>query len=103
MATRLATPGVYIEEKNAFPNSVAAVPTAVPAFIGYTEKTVKNGQSLINRPVRITSLTEFNDTFGGKFTLSLILKKPMGVNLMCKLVGRIFRLYLVQGPRFMLL
>ena len=32
----MKTPGVYIVEKNAFPNSVVAVPTAVPAFIGHT-------------------------------------------------------------------
>lgn len=31
------TPGVYTEEKDAFPNSVVEVPTAVPAFVGYTE------------------------------------------------------------------
>ncbi len=30
------TPGVYIVEKNAFPNSVVEVATAVPAFIGAT-------------------------------------------------------------------
>ena len=33
------TPGVYIVEKNAFPNSVVEVTTAVPAFIGYTANT----------------------------------------------------------------
>jgi len=32
----IQTPGVYIQELNTFPNSVAGVPTAVPAFIGYT-------------------------------------------------------------------
>jgi uncharacterized protein len=65
MAQNLATPGVYIEERNAFPNSVAAIPTAVPAFIGFTEKVVKDGQSLINKPVRISSLTEYHSNFGG--------------------------------------
>ena len=33
----MKTPGVYIVEKNAFPNSVVQVATAVPAFVGYTE------------------------------------------------------------------
>ena len=33
-----STPGVYIEEISVFPPSVAAVATAIPAFIGYTEK-----------------------------------------------------------------
>ena len=32
----MKTPGVYIVEKNAFPNSVVEVATAVPAFVGYT-------------------------------------------------------------------
>ena len=32
----MKTPGVYIVEKNAFPNSVVEAPTAIPAFIGYT-------------------------------------------------------------------
>jgi phage tail sheath protein FI len=30
------TPGVYINEISAFPNSVVPVATAVPAFVGYT-------------------------------------------------------------------
>lgn len=70
MAKNVATPGVYIEEKNAFPNSVAAVPTAVPAFVGYTAKTTRNGHSLVNTPVRISSLTEYHNIFGGGFQTS---------------------------------
>ncbi|MCC5946174.1 MAG: phage tail sheath family protein [Bernardetiaceae bacterium] len=74
MALRLATPGVYIEEKSAFPNSVVGLPTAVPAFIGYTEKAVKgNGKSAINQAVRITSLGEYHTYFGmgikGKYNI----------------------------------
>jgi len=68
MSQTLATPGVYIEERNAFPNSVAAIPTAVPAFIGYTEKVVRDGESLINKPVRISSFAEFVSIFGTGFT-----------------------------------
>ncbi len=67
MAQKLATPGVYIEEKNAFPNSIVGIPTAIPAFIGYTEKTVHNGQSLLNRAKRISSLTEYHIFFGEGF------------------------------------
>ena len=70
MAKNVATPGVYIEEKNAFPNSVAAVPTAVPAFVGYTANTTRNGASLVNTPVRISSLTEYYNIFGGGFQTS---------------------------------
>ena len=70
MAKNVATPGVYIEEKNAFPNSVAAVPTAVPAFIGYTAKTTRNGATLVNTPVRISSMNEYHTIFGGGFETS---------------------------------
>ena len=74
MATRLATPGVYVEEKSAFGNSVVSVPTAVPAFVGYTEKAIRGTQQLINIPTRITSLSEYHTLFGGpsetKFEIS---------------------------------
>jgi phage tail sheath protein FI len=75
MAIKLATPGVYIEEKNAFPNSVVAGSTAVPAFIGYTAKTNRKGQSLLNKAIRITSLTEFVDTFGGAPATKFVLEE----------------------------
>lgn len=59
------TPGVYIVEKSAFPNSVVEVATAVPAFIGYTEKASNKGKSLLNKAWRISSMSEFNSFFGG--------------------------------------
>ena len=65
MAQVLATPGVYIEEKSAFPSSVVAVATAVPAFVGYTEKASRGNKSIINVPTRITSLGEYLQFFGG--------------------------------------
>ncbi len=37
------TPGVYIEEIPGLPPSVAQVETAIPVFIGYTEKAQLNG------------------------------------------------------------
>src|ERR1700748_2092548 len=67
MTTKLMTPGVYIEEKNAFPSSAVAVETAVPAFIGYTEKAEWNGKSLLEKPTRITSLPEYVERFGSGF------------------------------------
>jgi uncharacterized protein len=60
----MKTPGVYIIEKNAFPNSIVEVATAVPAFIGYTQKADNNGHTLTNKPWRITSLAEFHQYFG---------------------------------------
>ena len=61
---RFKIPGVYVEEISAFPRSIAQVKTAVPAFIGYTEKAKDNGTSLINRPTKITSILEFEQLFG---------------------------------------
>ncbi len=60
----MKTPGVYILEKNAFPNSVVEVATAVPAFIGYTEKAIKDKKSLTKKPIRISSMAEFHNYFG---------------------------------------
>ncbi len=63
MAT-MKTPGVYIVEKSAFPNSVVEVATAVPAFIGYTAKADNSGKSLANTPWRITSMADFHKYYG---------------------------------------
>jgi hypothetical protein len=64
MATAYKTPGVYVEEISTFPPSVAQVETAVPAFIGYTEKAIKNGDDITLKPTRITSLLEYLRYFG---------------------------------------
>lgn len=70
----LKTPGVYVVEKNAFPASVVAVETAIPVFIGYTEKAERNEKSLIGKPTRISSLAEYHEMFGygfhSKFTIA---------------------------------
>ncbi|OEJ99400.1 phage tail protein [Flavivirga aquatica] len=60
----MKTPGVYIQELDAFGNAVVPVPTAIPAFVGYTGQTSYNGKDLVNKAVRITSLAEFNAIFG---------------------------------------
>jgi phage tail sheath protein FI len=60
----MKTPGVYIVEKNAFPNSVVQVATAVPAFIGYTQKAMNGNLSLAGKPKRLTSMSEFHSHFG---------------------------------------
>lgn len=56
-------PGVFIQEKDAFPNSVVSIPTAVPAFIGYTPQANLNGKSCLNKPVRISSFADFERIF----------------------------------------
>lgn len=74
----MKTPGVYIVEKNAFPNSVVEVATAVPAFIGYTEKAENGSQKLLNIPFRVTSLSEYEKYFGGGPTLKFSCKEDVG-------------------------
>ncbi|RYE07826.1 MAG: phage tail sheath family protein, partial [Sphingobacteriales bacterium] len=64
MADVFKTPGVYIKEIPTFPPSVAEVETAIPAFIGYTEKAIFNGKDLTLKPQRITSLLEYEVLFG---------------------------------------
>jgi len=54
------TPGVFIQEVNAFPNSVVEVETAVPTFVGYVEKVPASSSA-----ERITSLVEYRQIFGG--------------------------------------
>lgn len=60
-----ATPGVFVEEITKFPPSVAQVPTAIPAFMGRTEKTLDNlGNTLVNKAIRIGSQKEYEQKFG---------------------------------------
>lgn len=75
MATVYKTPGVFVEEIPKLPPSVAQVETAIPAFIGYTEKAEKNGDSLTGKPTRISSLIEFVQYYGGDSTPSSIAVK----------------------------
>ncbi|WP_430406441.1 phage tail sheath C-terminal domain-containing protein [Fluviicola sp.] len=71
MALTLNTPGVYVEEVSLLPPSVAQVATAVPAFIGYTEKALALDGSPLRPnltvppvPVRITSMLDYETQFG---------------------------------------
>jgi len=59
----IQTPGVYINELNAFGNSVVPVATAVPAFIGYTPQAAYEGKSYYNKPQKITSFQEFQSIY----------------------------------------
>jgi hypothetical protein len=64
MAAPYKTPGVYVEEIAKFPPSIAPVETAIPAFIGYTEKPGHQPNSEI-KPKRISSMVEYEKYFGG--------------------------------------
>lgn len=59
------TPGVYVEEISTFPATVVRVATAVPVFIGYTELA---GSDVLNIPVKVRSLIEYEALYGGEPT-----------------------------------
>jgi phage tail sheath protein FI len=54
------TPGVYVEEISTLPPSVAQVATAIPAFIGYTER----GKSTDVEVAEISTMLEYELRFG---------------------------------------
>jgi Bacteriophage tail sheath protein len=61
-----STPDVYVREIKVFPPSVAEVESAIPAFIGYTEKATRDAaDDLVLVPTTIFSLTEFEQYYGG--------------------------------------
>ena len=72
---QMKTPGDCIVDKSAFTNSAVEAATAIPAFIGITEKAQNGPDSLSGKPWKITSMTEFQQYFGGapspKFVLSV--------------------------------
>src|SRR6185312_2290080 len=82
------TPGVYIEEIPKLPPSIASVETAIPAFIGYTEKAkLKEDDDLLLKPKRITSMLDYEQYFGGpmpeislEVTFDLSSPSKIGVN-----------------------
>ncbi len=58
MATTYSTPGVYVEEIPTLAPSVAPVATAIPVFIGYTEK------GPVSTPTRIDTMLDYVTLFG---------------------------------------
>jgi phage tail sheath protein FI len=63
--TAIRTPGVYTTEIPTLPPSVAQVSTAIPAFIGYTQKAVDEiGGSLTLVPTKIFSIKDYEAFFG---------------------------------------
>ncbi len=106
MATSYKTPGVYIEEISKFPPSVAEVETAIPIFIGYTEKaglanaplrtsTINpgGGDVIVSEAFRIESLLEYITYFGAgpteNLTISISETFTGGSADYSKLVGRV--------------
>ena len=54
------TPGVYVQEVSTLPPSVAEVATAIPAFIGYTER----GAAAAVEIAQVNTLLEYEQRFG---------------------------------------
>ena len=73
--TTYRTPDVYVEEISTLPPSVAEVATAVPAFIGYTER----GPNPTAEPVvqRVATMLEFETAFGGAQPLAFTVTQPV--------------------------
>jgi phage tail sheath protein FI len=60
------SPGVYVEELSLLPPSIAEVESAVPAFVGYTEKAqLLAADDLLFKPTRISSISDYIQYFGG--------------------------------------
>ncbi len=63
---KLSTPGVYVQEIPSLPPSVAEVETAIPAFVGYTEKADRFAVGDLKMvPNKINSLSEYITFYGG--------------------------------------
>jgi hypothetical protein len=63
---KLSTPGVYVQEIPSLPPSVAEVETAIPAFIGYTEKADQFAPGDLKLiPFKISGFNDYQTYFGG--------------------------------------
>ncbi|MDF2866828.1 MAG: hypothetical protein K0S11_298 [Gammaproteobacteria bacterium] len=69
MALTRKTPGVYVEEVSTLPPSVAEVSTAIPVFIGYTEKALQGNTSVLKKSVRVSTMLEYENIFGSAATV----------------------------------
>lgn len=61
----LRMPGVYTQEIPTLPPTVGVIPSAVPIFIGYTEKADKKGDDLYLKGTRVKSMFQYEEWFGG--------------------------------------
>ena len=69
---KMKIPGVTVSEAVEMGSAVEMVDTAIPVFIGYSEKAVElDGTSLTGVPKRIASLRDYEDLFGGAYRETL--------------------------------
>jgi phage tail sheath protein FI len=81
---------VNVSEVAEMGTTVEMVDTAIPVFIGYTEKAVdRDGSSLTKVPKRIASLQEYKQSFGGAYleTLYVDVTQPAAANLAARFVN----------------
>jgi len=72
MSKLYKTPGEYVEEISALPPSIVATETAIPAFVGYTQKAQKlEIGDLVFTPTRIESMLEYEQYFGTRVNESI--------------------------------
>ena len=60
-------PGVYIEERGALGAQLTEPNSAIPIFIGYTQKAGRRGKSLVRLPIKVGSLKQYIASFGHCF------------------------------------
>jgi phage tail sheath protein FI len=59
--------GINVTEAAASPGAMIGVATAVPGFVGYTEKAELGGTPMFQRAIRVGSLDEFETIFGAAY------------------------------------
>lgn len=86
-------PGVYIEEVSKLPPAVPALDTALPAFIGYTEKAGTQDTPFTLTPTKIRSLLEYEALFGAGPASTVTLSFNAAQHLTSATVDQPFYLY----------
>ena len=73
MAVTPTYPGVYIEELPSGGSAIIPVETALPVFIGYTERAERDANTGGDLPRIITSMADYERNFGGAPPLTFLL------------------------------
>ena len=87
---KMKIPGVTVSEAAGMGSAVEMVDTAIPVFIGYSEKAVElDGTSLTGVPKRIASLGDYEEYFGGAYreTLYVDVTQAAGATLAAQFVN----------------
>lgn len=102
MAQSLLTPGVYIEEKNTFGNSVVPSMTALPVFIGFTEFDFHDGNDLKQQLIKIKDFKSFKSIFGGPHLVKLDVKEWNQKAFDFQLMQKKWQIHFQEAYRFLL-